>query len=88
MSLIRHALSLGLSLALTACVAPWSAAVVKPEGVTTAVESRAVSKPEIAALAVVPEATAVPVADEAPQDPALLAIASGQPVFIEFYTDW
>ena len=88
MSLIRRTLSLGLSLALAACVVPSSEAVVKPEVVTTTVVSQPVSKPEIAALEVVPEATAVPVADEAPQDPALLAVASGQPVFIEFYTDW
>jgi len=88
MSLIRRALSLGLALALAACVTPSSEVVVQPEVVTTAVVSQAVSKPEIAAREVVPKATDVPVADEAPQDPALLAVASGQPVFIEFYTDW
>jgi thiol:disulfide interchange protein len=88
MSLIWRALSVGLVLALAACATPASQAVVKPELVTTPVSSQAFSTPEIAALAVVPEATAVPVADEAPQDPALLAVASGQPVFVEFYTDW
>jgi hypothetical protein len=88
MSLIRRALSLGLSLALVACVAPSTEFVLKPEGVTPTVVSQAVSKPETAALEVVPKPTGVPVTDEAPQDPALLAVASGQPVFVEFYTDW
>ena len=88
MSLIRRALSVGLVLALAACATPASEAVVKPEMVTTTVVSQAVSKPVIASLEVVREATAVPVADEAPLDPALLAVASGQPVFVEFYTDW
>ncbi len=74
--------------ALAACAAPPSAAVVEPRAGTTAVASEAVIRTGIAVAEVVPEATAARVADGAQQDPALLAVASGQPVFIEFYTDW
>ncbi|MEO6060488.1 MAG: hypothetical protein ABIQ99_00950 [Thermoflexales bacterium] len=88
MHLIRRALSLGLALALVGCAASPSVADLKPEAATTAVVLEAAIRPEIAVVAVVPRAIAAPVADGVPQDPALLAVASGQPVFIEFYTDW